>query len=207
MTSSYKSITLWLIGLNVAVFFLTYVSGSTRLMANLALSPSGLRQGMVWQLVTYMFVHGNFQHILFNMLGLFFFGIQVERTMGSWEFLAFYFVTGVLSGLTAFVFYLLAGVNAYLLGASGAVFAVLFAFAMYYPNARVFIMGLIPIRSLYLVILYAGIEIFSQVFGTSQGVAHLAHLGGLAFAFLYFLLRLKINPIDIFKRGRNRNLH
>ena len=127
--------------------------------------------------------------------------------MGVKEFLAFYFVTGVLSGLTALLIYFIAGTDVLLIGASGAVFAVAFGFAMYFADSTVLFMGRIPMRGLYIVFIYAGIEILSQIFGTRAGVAHLAHLAGFAFAFLYFLVRLKINPIDIFKRGRNRTLH
>ncbi|MBN1647332.1 MAG: rhomboid family intramembrane serine protease [Spirochaetales bacterium] len=204
---AYRNVSLWLIGINILVFIIIYATRSGSLFVNLSLSAPGLKSGRIWQLATYMFVHGSFQHLLFNMLGLFFFGTQVERTMGSAEFLVFYLATGILSGLASFVFYLLAGTNTLLLGASGAIFAVLFAFAMYYPNARVFVFMLFPIRAIYLVLVYAAIEMFSQIFGSGTGIAHLTHLAGFVFAWLYFLFRLRINPLEVFRGHRNRPYH
>jgi len=154
----------------------------------------------IWQFVTYMFTHGGFSHILFNMLGLFFFGMQVERRIGSYEFLLFYLLTGVLAGILSFVIYYLTGsYNVILLGASGSIFAILFAFAVYFPNAQIYIMGIFPIRAPLLVIGYTVLELFSQVTSARTGVAHLTHLAGFAFAYLYFIIRLRINPIDSFK--------
>jgi membrane associated rhomboid family serine protease len=91
----------------------------------------------------------------------------------------------------------------WLLGASGAVFAVLLAFATYFPDARIFIFGIFPIKAPYLVMGYAAIELFSQMANVSSAVAHLTHLAGFGFALLYFIVRLGINPIRIFfGRGR-----
>jgi len=89
-----------------------------------------------------------------------------------------------------------------LLGASGAVFAVLLAFAVFFPQAVIFVMGIIPVRAPILVLIYAAIEIYSQVFNVGGGVAHLTHLAGLGAAYLYFLLRFRINPMDVFMNRR-----
>ena len=165
-----------------------------------------LNRGWYWQFLTYMFVHGNITHILFNMLGLFFFGGQVERRMGSHEFLVFYLITGIAAGLFSFVLYWISGSYwVYLLGASGSVYAVLLAYATYYPDSQIYVMGIIPVRAPILVLIFTAIAIFSQIFSVSSGVSHLTHLAGFGFAFLYFLIRLGINPFRIFfGDGRHR---
>lgn len=151
-------------------------------------------QGFWWQPFTYMFVHSGISHLLFNMLGLFFFGTQVEQELGSWEFLLFYMLTGVLAGFLSLAIYWYSGTYmVFLLGASGAVFAVLLAFATFYPNAQIYIFGIIPMRAAALVTLYTFIEIFSQIRGGSN-VAHMTHLAGFGFAYLYFIIRVGLNP-------------
>lgn len=156
---------------------------------------------MYWQFVTYMFVHQGFRHVLLNMLGLFFFGMGVERAIGSKEFVLFYFVTGILSGvLSFFLYYLTGSYRVFLLGASGAVYAVLFAYAVCYPRSMIFIWGILPVPAPVLVFIYALIEIFSGFFGTSN-VAHFTHLFGFLIATLYFIIRMGVNPIKIWKDG------
>ncbi len=197
----YYNASLYLIGINILVFFMTTVS--PRLAWYFALQPLMITRNLaIWQFVTYMFTHAGFTHILFNMLGLFFFGTAVERRMGSSEFLLFYGISGVGAGLFSFLVYILSGsYNVILLGASGAVYAVLLAYATYFPQSRIYLFGLFPIRAPVLVIGYAAIEVFSQLTSFRSGVAHLTHLAGFGFAFLYFIARLGINPISVF-RGR-----
>jgi membrane associated rhomboid family serine protease len=149
-----------------------------------------------------MFVHSGISHIAFNMLALFFFGQSVERQMGSREFLLFYLLMGTLAGIFSFIVYFFTGSNVILLGASGAIYAVLFAYAAYFPDSRIYIFGILPIKATTLVILYTAIELFSQFGNFRSNVGHLTHLAGFAFAFLYFIIRLGINPIDSF-RGNN----
>lgn len=198
---TYTNITLKLIIINVAVFLLTMLV--PRSYGYLAMVPVYIiYRHWYWQVLTYMFVHGGFTHLLFNMLGLFIFGTPVERRIGSKEFLLFYLLTGVLSGVFSLISYVLAGTNVVLVGASGAIYAILLAFAVLYPTARVFIFGILPVRAPVLVIGYTVLEIFNQITGSSQGVAHLTHLAGFAFAYLYFLFRLRINPIQEWRRNR-----
>lgn len=193
-----------LIMVNLLFFMFNSVSPQSKLYT--AMVPGlVVGQGFFWQFFTYMFTHADISHILFNMLGLFFFGTQVEKRIGSSEFLLFYLSTGFLAGLFSFVLYILSGMyGVILLGASGAVFAVLLAFAVYFPHARIYIMGIFPVRAPVLVIGYTAIEIFSQLFSVRSGVAHLTHLAGFGFAFLYFILRLGINPIQVFRGGGRR---
>ncbi len=198
---SFYNASFYIIGANILVFLLTYLAPRT--VGYLVLSPLAVTyRNAYWQFFTYMFVHGGITHILFNMLGLFFFGAPVERKMGSSEFLLFYLSSGVLAGVFSFIIYTLTGAyNVYLLGASGAVYAVLLAYATYYPDSRVFIMGILPVRAPVLVLGFAAVAIFSQVFSLNSGVANLTHLAGFGFALLYFLIRLGINPIESFFGG------
>ncbi len=191
----YSNATLWLIAANVLVFASEYLFRNV--LAYLAMTPVLVLQGFVWQPLTYMFVHDprNFSHILFNMLGLLFFGTAVEREMGSREFLLYYLLTGFLAGLFSFAAYLFGG-GAYipLLGASGAVFAVQLAYATLEPNSQIYVWGILPIRAPILVLGYTAIELFSQLLGSGTGVAHLTHLAGFGFGWLYFLARFGVNP-------------
>jgi membrane associated rhomboid family serine protease len=185
-------LSLYLIGANVLVFAAGYLLPG--LPDLLALDPGLLLQGMFWQPLTYMFAHGSISHLLFNMLGLLFFAPQVERELGSREFLLFYLLTGVLSGLLSFGLYLATGTAVALLGASGPVFAVLLAFAVLFPRAEIYVFGILPVRAPILVALYALMELVDQVFGFGGSVAHLTHLSALLFAWLYFVVRLGVNP-------------
>ncbi len=184
---------LGVIAVNLLVYLVNEISWETRGL--MAMNPMAVVvEGYWWQIFTYMYVHGDLSHILFNMLGLFFFGTAVEEEIGSWEFLAFYHVTGVLAGLASLGLYWITGqYGVFLLGASGAVFAVTLAFAAYRPHARVLVFFIVPLRARNLVILYAAFEVFSQIFNPYGGVAHLTHLAGFVFAFLYLLLRLRVN--------------
>jgi membrane associated rhomboid family serine protease len=185
--------TLYLIAANILLFALGYLSPRTKVY--MALNPAALLSGYVWQLVTYMFAHANLSHLFVNMLGLFFFGSHVERSMGSKEFLLFYFITGTLSGFISFIIFAVTGSwYSILLGASGAVFAVLLAFAILNPQAMIYVYGILPIRAPVMVLGYAAIEIASQVFSFRSSVAHFTHLAGFATAWLYFIARFGIRP-------------
>jgi membrane associated rhomboid family serine protease len=191
-----------LIGINIAIFLLTNVT--PRALNYLAMNPVLVVRGNYWwQVFTYMFVHAGFSHILFNMLALFFFGTQLERTMGSTEFLVYYLSSGVVAGLFSLLVYWLSGsYQVFLLGASGAVFAVLLAFASFYPDARIFIFGILPVKAYILVIAYTAIELFSQITARGSNVAHLTHLAGFGAGFVYLVVRLRINPIQVFMSRR-----
>jgi membrane associated rhomboid family serine protease len=140
-----------------------------------------------WQLLTYMFVHGSFGHLFFNMLALWMFGMEMEHTWGSRRFLLFYLTCGVGAALANLLFAPLLGQAAPTIGASGAVFGVLVAFGMLYPDRPIYLYFLLPIRAKYFIAAYIGLEIFYGVTGTSQGIAHVAHLGGAAVGALFIL--------------------
>jgi len=200
----YFSATIILIVINVIVFLLGFVGLQRLIQVYFGLTPLlVVNAGAWWQVVTYMFVHGGWGHIFFNMLALFLFGIQLEQRMGSTEFLLYYFICGIGAGLATVFINLATGQGAVdVVGASGAIFALLLAFATYFPDARIFIFGILPMRAPVAVALYAGIEIFSSFTSFQSGVAHLTHLAGLLVGYCYLLARLDMNPVTIFQHRR-----
>ncbi len=144
--------------------------------------PLAIGKLWLWQFVTYMFLHSVSSpwHIIFNMLVLWMFGSQVERAMGTKKFLTMYFTAGVFAG----VFCCLFTPDSPIIGASGAIFAVEIAFAMFFPNTTV-IFYIFPIKAKYLVMIFAGITVISCIMPTSGSMAHFAHLGGLIYGFLF----------------------
>ncbi|MCE5256986.1 MAG: rhomboid family intramembrane serine protease [Spirochaetaceae bacterium] len=190
---SYFSATIYIIAINVVAWLVSLRFPIIK--AYMAMSPLAVHSGYVWQFFTYMFAHNDLSHLLVNMLGLFMFGTSVERSMGSKEFLCYYLFTGVMAGITSYAIFALTGAwNTFLLGASGALFGVLLAFAVINPDARVLLWGIIPLRANVMVIGYTAVEIFSQLFSYQQSVAHFTHLAGFAWAWVYFLARFGINP-------------
>ena len=152
-----------------------------------------------WQFITYMFIHGSVSHLLFNMLSLLVFGINVEKTIGSKEFVLFYFLCGAISGVFSYVVYRFTGqVNKFLMGASGAIYSLIFCYAVLYPRNTIYIWGVIPLPCPLMVIIFTAIEIFSN-FSRTDGVAHLTHLFGFVTAGLYFITRMGIHPIKVWK--------
>jgi len=147
----------------------------------------------IWRLVTYMFLHGSFLHIFFNMFTLWMFGCEVERALGSKYFLKYYFMTGIGAGLFHVLFNWGSPYN--VIGASGAIYGVLVAFAVLFPHRTITLLlfFVLPVRmkAWHLVTIFVGLSLISgiqgQVFGVSDGVAHLAHLGGALIG--YLLLR------------------
>lgn len=161
-----------------------------------------LHKGYVWTLITYMFCHANFSHILFNMLGLYFFGVPLEKAWGSSEFLFLYFFCGVGAGLISLVVYVIFGAwGVFLLGASGAVFGVMLAFTCMYPQMQVYIFGVFPITARVLMLIYIVLQLISLQGGLGSGIAYLTHIGGIVIAWIYMLVRHSINP---YKRLLNK---
>jgi membrane associated rhomboid family serine protease len=134
-----------------------------------------------WTIVTYMFLHAGVMHLAFNMLALFFFGPRVEERLGSRSFLTLYFISGISGALLS----LIMGPSAAVLGASAAVFGVMLAFAWFWPDAPIHIWGIIPIPARMLVIITTVLSLWSGLGGARSNVAHFAHLGGFAGAWLY----------------------
>jgi len=174
-------VTPWVLRLliaNVVMFFVQQtVPGAT---SQLMFIPS---QVLVhpWTIVTYMFLHGGFGHIFFNMLALYFFGPPVEQRIGGNRFITLYLISGIVGALFSIVL----GVP--VIGASGAVMGVSLAFAKFWPRQQVMIWGVLPIEARWLVMIYAAIDILGFAGYGTRGIANLAHLGGFAGALLYLL--------------------
>ena len=146
-----------------------------------------------WTFVTYMFVHGGVLHLALNMLMLFFFGPAVEERMGSRAFSIYYLLAGLGGAALSFVIALFTPVSPFV-GASGAVFGVALAFALHWPNTPILVFPLpFPIRAKWLVIILATLDLMLAVSGARDGVAHLAHLGGFLFGFVYWAVDARLH--------------
>lgn len=241
--------------INTLLYFATFVflrSGICDLNQWLGLHYFGAPDFHVWQFITYMFMHGNFMHLFFNMFALWMFGAAVENAWGTKKFLIYYLITGIGAAVTHYVItfveigptmalfnqfldapsaetyrYLVENnqiaqiksslLNNYnylqqnpdslnelvtatmslrdnylnqfiLIGASGAVYGVLLAFGMMFPNSLIYVYFLLPIKAKWFVLIYGAIELLYGVMGTADGVAHFAHLGGMVFGILLILL-------------------
>jgi membrane associated rhomboid family serine protease len=139
-----------------------------------------------WQLVTYSFLHGNLMHLAFNMLALYMFGSDIERVFGQRRYTVYYFVCVIAAALAQLLFAMVTNSPPYpTVGASGGVFGLLLAFGLYFPRRMVMlIFPPIPMPAWLFVTLYGALELFLGVTGTAQGVAHFAHLGGMAGGFV-----------------------
>ncbi|MBQ9626565.1 MAG: rhomboid family intramembrane serine protease [Treponema sp.] len=200
---SFNYATLVIAALNVVTFILTGSGRNLNAQYLFGLQPIlFLRGHYYWQLFTYMFMHGSWSHLVSNMIGLLFFGVYVEKQVGSKEFWLFYVLCGILCGAASLAIYAVGGYwQIVLVGASGAVYAVLLLFAVIFPRSTVFILGLVPVPAPLLIALYAGVAVFDQVFGMNKGVAHLTHLSGFAAAWLFCLVRYGVNPIKVWKNA------
>ena len=163
--------------------------------------PLAIGKLWLWQLVTYMFLHSVSDpwHIIFNMLVLWMFGSEVEKAMGTRRFLTMYFTAGIFAGIFGCLF----TPNNPILGASGAIFAVEIAFAMFYPNATI-IFFVFPIKAKYLVMIFAGITVFNCLMPTGGNVAHFAHLGGLLYGFLFIRYEPRFSNFIISRQNQQR---
>ena len=137
----------------------------------------------IWQPLTYMFMHGSFDHLFFNMFTLWMFGAVLERYWGTRRFLFYYLICGIGAGLLNL---LVPGVHLSV-GASGAVYALLLAFGMMWPNEYIYLYFLVPIKTKWFIIGMIAIELFEGIFRSYDGIAHFAHLGGMLIGFLLIL--------------------
>ena len=181
----------WLLISNAAVFILGFFSGLVQLdrpLGVLALVPvEVVKLFFVWQLATYLFLHGGFGHIIWNMLALWMFGADLERAWGTKRFLQFYFFCGIGAGVCVVLAnYILPWGNPLVptIGSSGAIFGILLAYAMLYPDRTILWGFLIPIQVRYFVLII-GVVTFMSSFQANTGVSEFAHLGGLLFGYIY----------------------
>lgn len=175
----------WVLRLLVAnaAMYLVAQPGS-ELYMRMAFAPAWvLRQP--WSIITYMFLHANLMHIVFNMIGLYFFGPRLEARIGARDFILLYLLSGIVGAALSFFF----SPGAAIVGASGAVFGVLYGFAHYWPHERIFIWGVLPVPARGMVLGLAGLSIYFGITGGGAGVAHFAHLGGFAGGWAYLKVR------------------
>jgi len=138
-----------------------------------------------WTLFTYMFLHGGLMHLLFNMIGLFFFGPRLEARLGARGFLGLYFLSGLGGAAFSFPFSYYSPV----VGASAAVYGIIIGFAMYWPREPIYIYGVLPVQARWLATAVVAISLYSGISGSDGGTAHFAHLGGLAVGAGFLRLR------------------
>jgi len=187
--------------INVVIFFLVYISPG--ILEYLAIYAHGLLiRKFFWTPVTYMFTHSGLMHITINMIALFAIGHHVEKRLGSGEYIAYYLICGALAGIFSVIAYMSRDSFTPIIGASGAIYAVLLAYAILEPRAVLLLFGIIPIRAPILLAMFATIDLLSHVFRAGGNSAHLTHLSGVAFGLLYFSIRLKINPIRAMRNWR-----
>jgi membrane associated rhomboid family serine protease len=191
-----------LIGANVLLFFAQLFTDryGWGLTWTLGLMPADvLGRFQIWELATYMFLHGGLFHILFNMLALWMFGTELERIWGTRYFLKFYFVTGIGAAALTVLFSLLPfGFaeqlrHSIIIGASGAIYGLLLAYALYFPDRPIYMYMVFPIKAKYFVMIMGALAFYSSI-GERTGVANATHLGGLLVAYL-FLKSGRMHPI------------
>jgi membrane associated rhomboid family serine protease len=200
-----RPMTIWvkrLIIANVAMFLLSMAVPS--LFPELMLVPR-FALSRPWTFVTYMFLHAGPGHLLFNMLGLFFFGPRLEQRLGGRNFIWLYFLSGLVGAILSFIFTPFAAI----VGASGAVFGVFLGFAYYWPRERIMIWPIFfPVEARILVGVLTVLSLFSGFGRAGTGVAHFTHLGGFAGGFLYLKWLEWRSPADLFrKRARAPAAH
>ncbi|MCD4692809.1 MAG: rhomboid family intramembrane serine protease [Calditrichales bacterium] len=169
--------------INGIIFIMQFINQSLNymLLDNFALNPYDvIYKFKIWQLVTYMFLHGGFWHVFFNMFVLWMFGSELEREWGSKEFLKYYFITGIGAGLTVILLS-----NAPTIGASGAVYGIMLAYALRYPDRSIYIWFLFPVKVKYFMAFLTLVSFFSTIGPNTDGIAHAAHLGGIVIGIIY----------------------
>jgi membrane associated rhomboid family serine protease len=177
---------------NVVVFLL--VPRGSELFFNLWLFPP-LMLARPWTPFTYMFLHGGFMHLLFNMIALFFFGPRLESMLGSRHFLGLYMLSGVMGAVASLI-----PPYAPIVGASGAVFGVLLGYAMFWPRDQILIWGIVPVEARIFVVFLTLLSLVSGFGGAGGGIAHFAHLGGFLGGWLYLKGRERTSAARRFQK-------
>lgn len=170
-----------LIIINLVIWLL--MLAGYNLLSPFGLTPTLVKKGYIWQLFTYMFLHGDFFHILFNMFALWMFGRSIEERWGTKEFVKYYFITGIGAGVFTFILSMNSSIPT--IGASGAIFGILVAYAMMFPDSLIYVWFLFPVKAKYLVVFFAILELIASVRYTPDGIGHFAHLGGIVVGYLY----------------------
>jgi len=202
----------WLLIVNTAVFVLSYLAAGTSLLETafrwLALRPDYvIHRFAIWQLGTYLFLHGGVMHLLFNMLTLWMFGVTLERDWGTRRFLKYYFLCGIGAGFCdVLVNAILGNWNTSTIGASGAIYGVLLAFGVLYPESTILFLFIFPIQAKFFVMIYGAMALLGAM-NVNSGVSNVAHLGGMIFGLLYLKVRFpKLDMYEVRRWYRNYKL-
>ena len=198
-----------LISINFIIYVLQSLAGKEDIFFRLfGLVPNVfISELMLWQPFTYMFFHAPYyssvgiSHILLNMLGLWVFGRELEQAWGKNKFLKYYFLTGIGSGLITYLFQI--NSDNPVIGASGAVYGILLAYGISFPNRMLYIWGLIPVRSIWLVVIMGSIAFFGLL-GRADGISHVTHISGMFIG--YMLLKKKWQLADIIFAMRKKTV-
>lgn len=172
----------WLIGANVAVYLLQLATGDW-LVREFGLVPALVERGELWRLFTYQFLHGSTFHLLMNMFVLWMFGSELAQRWGGRFFLRYFFVCAVGGG----ILFTLVSLGTWIasVGASGGVYGILMAYAMWFPNRQVYLYFVLPIRVRYLIAFLILVEVMQAMEASGTGIAHAAHLGGMGFGYAF----------------------
>jgi len=184
-----------LISINALLFLLRYIAQSQFDLAQIFGLSSNSVWPMIWQPFTYMFIHGDFFHVFMNMFVLWMFGSEMESIWGKKEFLKFYFITGIGSGLIWLVFNFSG--NAVLIGASGAIYGILLAYGLMFPNRKVLIYFLFPVKVKYFVIFLGLMAFVSSLSYSGSNISHLTHLSGMMIGFVYMKSKWTIKRLSL----------
>lgn len=222
----------WLVISNIVIFLITSFWRDPILV--LGLRPADVWGRLeIWQIVSYMFLHANLLHVGFNMLALWMFGVELERLWGTRFFARYYAITGIGAGLCVMIVSVFSSqlAQSTTIGASGAIFGLLMAYALYFPHRQILLFLLFPVSSRVFVTIIGAVNLYSAMTATNAGVAYFAHLGGLLVGYLYLkpktprfhplaeikyrYLKWKINRVkrkfDVYSGGRaddvNRRIH
>jgi membrane associated rhomboid family serine protease len=179
-----------IVAANVAAFLISLVAPAITL--TFGLRPADIFGSLrIWQPITYMFLHAGISHILFNMLALWMFGVELERTWGSRYFVKYYFICGAGAAMTTVLLSFVPGTfgeqlyYSLTIGASGAVYGLLLAYALYFPSRVILMFFVFPVPVRYAVAIMGAISLLLSMSGPGGGIAHTTHLGGLLVGYLY----------------------
>ncbi len=193
---------------NVVVFIVATLVGNSFFDLFGLVPHRVLADRWVWQPISYLFVHGSIMHLLLNLFALWMFGVPVEAQWGPRDFLKYYFICGL--GAAAGSIILSPHSMSPVIGASGAIYGLLVAFAMLYPDAVVYLYFLIPVKAAHVAILFGLVEFFAGATNATPGIARFAHLGGMITGYLYlrwwWVLKIKVKSLwrDSFSQGAIR---
>ncbi len=188
----------WLLIANTAVFltyFLLWLLNIDGIVRWFALIPQAVVHGQIWRIGTYLFLHSVADpfHLLINMLMLYMFGVQLERTWGTRKFLEYYFICGISAGICVVAAAYIFSGNPLIptMGASGAIFGLLLAFGIVFADATILVFFFFPMAAKYAVMIYGALELYFTVQSPGDGVSHVAHLSGMVFGYIYLKTRAR----------------